>query len=289
MFPFNLPGPTFLEYFAVFAAVVLFAAWRITRSAEAGARPRLKFDDPYLIAYLRGGAAEALRVTTVALIDRGLLKVTGETLTVASADAVSRVARRIEKALLTHFRSGAAANSIFDSALENLADGEYKAILEQQRLLPDADQRAARKRRMLWAGGLLAGIAGVKLFVALSTGHANVLFLLIMAVIATGIAAFVTHPRLTAIGAATVRDLRTLFAALERRRDAIRAGGATTEAVMLAAVFGIAMLPPAFNYAKNLYKKSATSNSSCGSSCGSSSGSSCGGGGSGCGGCGGGD
>ena len=288
MFPFNLSGPKFLEFYAIFAAVVLFAAWRITRSAEAGTRPRLKFDDPYLIAYLRGGAAEALRVTTVALIDRGPLKVAGETLTAASADAVARAARRIEKAVLTHFRSGAAANSIFDSALENLADGEYKAILEQQRLLPDADQRSARNRRMLWAGGLLAGIAGVKLLVAFSTGHFNVVFLLMMAATAAGIAAFVTHPRLTAIGAATLQDLRTLFAALARRRDAIRAGGATAEAVMLAAVFGIAMLPPAFDYARNLYKKSA-SNQSSDSSCGSSSGSSCGGGGSGCGGCGGGD
>lgn len=63
MNPFYLPGPQFLLFYTVFAAIVLggLVFWR--RRAELSPAPaRIDLSDPYLIAYLRGGEKEVLRV-----------------------------------------------------------------------------------------------------------------------------------------------------------------------------------------------------------------------------------
>ena len=63
MNPFDLPGPEFLLFYTIFSAVVLggLVFWR--RRAELSAAPaRIDLSDPYLIAYLRGGKKEVLRV-----------------------------------------------------------------------------------------------------------------------------------------------------------------------------------------------------------------------------------
>src|SRR6185436_11482472 len=86
------------------------------------------------------------------------------------------------------------------------------------------------------------------------------------------------RPFRTARGDALLADLRTLFRRLKDRAGSLRAGGATADAALLAAVFGLSALPASgFAYAKRLYPRAATSS---GSSCSSTScGSSCGGGG----------
>ncbi len=73
MNPFDFYGPEFLVFYFVFSAVVIgtlvLLRWR--DRLPAAAKPTL--DDPYLVAFLRGGEVEALRVVTLSLIDRGLL------------------------------------------------------------------------------------------------------------------------------------------------------------------------------------------------------------------------
>lgn len=78
MNPFELSGPEFLLFYIIFSVVVIGVAvfWR-RRAELPAAPPKLDLSDPYLIAYLRGGDAEVLRVATVTLIDRGLLKADG--------------------------------------------------------------------------------------------------------------------------------------------------------------------------------------------------------------------
>src|SRR5215212_9798794 len=99
MYPFDLPGPQFLVFYGVFAAVILLVVLVLTRYTEDGAPPRVNLSDPYGIAYLRGGKNEALRIATVSLIDRGLLSVQGEMLVTAQDTAPALVQRTIEKAL----------------------------------------------------------------------------------------------------------------------------------------------------------------------------------------------
>ena len=73
MNPFELPGPQFLAFYAVLGAGVLFAVYLLKQRAEGGEPIRLPSTDPYLIAYLRGGATEAVRLGVTVLVDCQLL------------------------------------------------------------------------------------------------------------------------------------------------------------------------------------------------------------------------
>jgi uncharacterized protein (TIGR04222 family) len=286
--PLDLRGPDFLVFYAVVALIVLLLLWVARVSAEGGRTPQLETTDPYLIAYLRGGANEALRVATVALIDRGLLGM-DEAADAVVARAKPDAARRpIEQALLRHFEQPHLPKTIFGvSALEAACD-QYDARLTQLGLLPGPDQKSARRRLLSVALLVLLGLSVAKIVVALGRGRTNVGFLVVLTLVASVIAAIVVRPRLTARGARVLADLRRLFRRLRDRAETLRPGGATADAALLAAVFGLAALPSAgFAFARQLYPKAS---SSTGGSCGSSCGSGCGGGGDGggCGGCGGG-
>src|SRR5262245_43064172 len=86
-------------------SIVTVASFLRRRQAESGTPPKIDCSDPYLIAYLRGGKNEALRVATISLIDRGLLKVEETTLSAAHGAVDDLVRRPIEKALLRHFQT----------------------------------------------------------------------------------------------------------------------------------------------------------------------------------------
>jgi uncharacterized protein (TIGR04222 family) len=79
--PFDLRGPEFLLFYFILSAVVIVALVLIRRASESGTAPKLDLADPYLVAHLRGGENEVLRVALVSLIDRGLLKVNGTEIT----------------------------------------------------------------------------------------------------------------------------------------------------------------------------------------------------------------
>ena len=286
--PFNLPGPDFLVFYAITAAIVLALLYVVRSAAESGPAPRIDTSDPYLIAYLRGGKNEAARVATVTLIDRGILNAdeTDGTVKVRAGTAVVR--RPMEKEVVRLFARPQPAAEIFtDLGLETVCR-EYDAQLTELGLLPDPERVAARLRWFLLSLLVLLGLSVTKILVALSRGRGNVAFLIVLTVVAVVAAFKLTNPRLTTRGNALLADLRRLFARLRQRAPRLVRGGATADAALLAAVFGLAALPTAtFAYAQKLYPKSGSGTSSnCGSSCGSS----CGGGGcgGGCGGCGGG-
>src|SRR5262249_41860319 len=74
MHPFDLPGPQFLVFYVVFAAVVIAAFYFGRRRYESGPLPPTNPTDPLLFACLRGGPKEVVRVAMLGLLDRGLLK-----------------------------------------------------------------------------------------------------------------------------------------------------------------------------------------------------------------------
>ena len=80
MNPFDLPGPQFLAFYTALGVGVTLLLHLLRWAAESGKPLKVNFSDPYLIAYLRGGENEALRVATVSLIDRGLFKMQGSEL-----------------------------------------------------------------------------------------------------------------------------------------------------------------------------------------------------------------
>ena len=286
MNPLDLPGPSFLVFYALFALVVLSVLYVVRSSAETGAAPGLDASDPYLIAYLRGGPFEALRVATVTLIDRGLLGVDDKTAWVKRRVRVQNLKPPIERALTEFFSSDRAAKEIFDSAANvdlREACADYERRLTALDLLPGSERRAARTQQLTVALALLIGLAGAKVFVALSRGRSNVAILVILTVIACFTARRLARPFRTARGTAVLADLRRLFARLRTRGRSLQAKTGNADAALLAAVFGLGALPaPAFGYARKLYPRRASGDSgsgACGSSCGSGCGDGCGGGG----------
>ena len=253
-------------------------------AAEGGAPPALPLGDPYQIAWLRGGTPEAARIAVLALTDRGLLAVNGDNL-VNSAPAQSFVREPIERAILSRCaQPGTPATAVLDDPGVERACAPYQAQLERLQLMPDAVMRARRYRWFAIAAAMLLGIAAIKIDIAIGRGRYNVVFLIILSVIAVFASWLPVRRRRTSLGNRMVKDLRRLFGALRQRAASIRPGAMTSDTVLLAAVFGLSALPATgFADLHRVYKKSASSGGGCGSSCGSGCG---GGGGGGCGGCG---
>jgi uncharacterized protein (TIGR04222 family) len=287
--PLDLPGRDFLVVYTLVALVTLVLLYVVRAAGESGAPPRIDTGDPYLIAYLRGGKNEALRIATIALIDRGLLQADAATRTVVAHARFTKPAPRIERALMQHFEQAHLATTVFGNDQLAAACGDYERRLAGLGLLPDQARKAARRRLLMAALLVLVGFSAAKIVVALARGRSNVLFLIVLTIVASVVATAIATPRLTARGQNLLADLRRLFRRLRERAPRLAPGGTSADAALLAAVFGIAALPTAFASARALYPKAA-SRSSSGSACGSSCGSSCGGGGNGggCGGCGGG-
>jgi uncharacterized protein (TIGR04222 family) len=294
MNPFDLPGPQFLVFYTLFGCAVIAALYFAQGISESETVPKINYSDPYLLAYLRGAEKEAIRVATISLIDRGLLRVDDQRLSATNAAAVELVHRPIEKAILQRTRVTSDIASTIESASLKAACKEYKDKLQQLRLIPDQAISSKRLNRLLIALVLLLGVAFIKIVIATMRGRQNIWFLIMLSGVFAYIAIQKYDPFRTALGDAMLADLRSLFSPLKNRAGMITPGGASGEAALLMALFGINALPhTSFPIIKEFEGKKRLSSTTCGSSgCGSSSscssGSSCGGGGSGCGGCGGG-
>ena len=290
MNPFGLAGPGFLLFYAVFAAIVIVVfAWLEFARGETGP-PRLSelTADPYSIAYMRGGAAEAVSVAVMNLVDRGLLTVEGEQVRAAKNASTDFVRRPLDRAILEACATLYEPHLLHHVPAVAAACKSYEGVLTERSLLPD---RNKLRKALLVVIALLAGLAVLRIGQALARGQTNLVFLVLLSGVACLVAWRVSARRLTTAGREALASLRTLTQRLQRNATQLRAGGATNEAVLLAAVYGIHALPSAFDASKGLFRQRKKSDGSCSSSCGSScgSGSSCGGGGSsGCGGCGGG-
>ena len=293
MNPFDLPGPQFLLVYIVFSILVNISVVLLRQKFETFPTPRIDVSDPLLIAYLRGGHAEAMRVATVSLVDRGLLLCNGSYLTTASHARPEAVRRPIEKELLRKFAASGEASSMFGDAALKATLVEYERKLTELRLLPDGYIQRGRALIFSCALLVLGGGSFLKIVIALERGRTNVGFLIVLTLISLVVALAASFPRLTQTGKNLLADLKELYSDLKTRAPMIRPGGSTLEPLMLASVYGVGALAAGdgFTYTKSLFPKSQSStDSSCGSTGGSSCGSSCGGGGGcggGCGGCGG--
>lgn len=289
MNPFMLTGFSFLAFYLIVGILVAWGLRRWIRNSESSdAAPMQNLTDPYLIAYLRAGENEAMRVATVALLDRGLLVADGEKVKTKSNASVELVKRPIEKAILRKFLSAGEAHELFKDPGAVAACETYRAALRKDGLIADSATYGKRALPVLAAIGLLGAITWTKVSIAFSQGRHNVGFLIVLTIIFAIVMIVIWKKRLTGRGDAMVSDLKDLFSRLKGRAKTMRAGGQTNEAAMLAAVFGLSALPAAnFPFMEKLYPARSSDGSGCGSSSSScSSGSSCSGGcgGGGCGG-----
>ncbi|WP_395021716.1 TIGR04222 domain-containing membrane protein [Dongia sp.] len=308
MNPFALHGGDFLLFYALVGLAGLAVQYAWTRLQESlGEMPQLPMTDPYQIAYLRGGQAEALRLVAFSLLDRGLLNGGARTLT-AELGAEKQVRRPIEKAVLRVFRSPGYPREMQTDADAIDACRRYRDTLEDYGLVAGPATFARRLPALLVAAIAVVFVGLLKLFIALSEGRHNIGFLILMMIGFSYVAIVIFRRHRTKRGDDMMADLRMMFARLRDRSGNLGQGGATNEAALLAAVFGLSELSPArFPALRSLKPEKVKNSSNCSSGCSScssyyssssscsssssssscSSGSSCGGGGGCGGGCGG--
>lgn len=300
MNPFDLPGPQFLALYAMLGIVVVGALYYFKQQAEAGEPGRLPVSDPYLIAYLRGGAVEAVRLGVAVLVDRQLLAIgQGDAVVLREGVTPAHGSNDLERAILEKCTTEEHPRDLaVNHRLTEVARRSYEPMLRQMNLLAGPEVLARRTLNVGIAVVVLVAVAAIKVVVGLSRNR-PVSFLVISAIVFVVLTLVVTRGRRTVRGDRLLGDLTSLFEALRERARELRPYTSTSELALLMAVFGLNAVPVvAFPFVRAFRPEqpASSTSSSCGasgSSCGSSSSSSCGGGGSscggggGCGGCGG--
>lgn len=298
MNPFELPGPSFLAVYGIFAAALLGLLALLRSRAE---RPRdggLNLANAYEIAYLRGGAEEALGAAVASLLDRRLLWSEGLRLR-AAPGALETTSDPVERAILSRTSDSEKASRLLaDPGLKQVARAAHHGGLVDEGLLPSAQQLSARLRASAVVLVLLGGSAIYKVALALQRGRHNVGFLILLALLACGLTLRSLLGRRTRAGDQRLAALRTLYAGLKGRawNGALLPGSAAAEVAMLVAVFGPEVLPSdEFAATRRLLGAHPSARhrgddrgASAAAGCGGGGGGGCGGGGGGCGGGGGG-
>jgi uncharacterized protein (TIGR04222 family) len=292
MNPFDLPGPQFLGFYAMLGAVVLWLLYSAKQRAEGGQPVRLPSNDPYLIAYLRGGAVETVRLGVAVLVDRQLLAIgSGDTVARREGVTANHGSNAVERAILEECAKAEHPRDLASShRLLHIARQSYEPPLLQMRLLAGPDTRLRRTFEAGLAMIVLVVIAGIKVAIGVARNR-PVSFLVLLTIGFVALTFVITRGRRTVLGDRVLSDLGTLFDALRERADELHPYTSTSELALLMAVFGFNAVPVmAFPFRRAFRPAEATTSSSCGSSSSGSScgggGSSCGGGGGGCGGCG---
>jgi uncharacterized protein (TIGR04222 family) len=286
MNPFDLPGPQFLALYAVLGIVSVGAVYYLKQHAESGEPVRLPSSDPYLITYLRGGAEDAVRLGVAVLVDRQLLAIgTGDTVSVREGVRPTHGSNDLERAILEECEHDKYPRDLVANLRSQaIARRSYEPLLHHMRLLAGPETQQRRLREAGVAIIVLLVVAGIKVAIGISRNR-PVSFLVISALVFSGLALVPTRGRRTVLGDRVLGDLSTLFDALRGRASELRPYTATNELALLIAVFGLGAVPVAAFPFRRAFRPAEVANA-CGSSysCGSSSGSSCGGGGSSCGG-----
>jgi uncharacterized protein (TIGR04222 family) len=293
---FDLRGPEFLAVYLLACVVGLIVLHVLSRRAppQSARLPsddaRRQLRDPYLLAFLRGGVAQTLQTVAFSLSERRLLSVEKNgLLATGERGAIRAVVHPLEMAVLAECESPRGIGKLLhDKCLKRMVE-DYGAPLKESGLIADEAEYARRLPAFLAIAGALLAIAVIKIRVALAGGHSNIAFLVLLAALALIMAVVIFRRRRTSAGDRALADQRTLFAQLKGQAKRLAAGGATSEAVLIAAAFGLAALPgAAYPFADTVHRQ-AQSSAGGGAAGGGSGGDGGGsGGGGGCGGCGGG-
>jgi uncharacterized protein (TIGR04222 family) len=201
------------------------------------------------------------------------------------------VRRPLEKAVAAFFAKPRQVKDMFSDFGTVGAAKDYQQALVSEGLLAGPKVYIARMPSALLALFMLLGVSITKIISAVSRGHYNLLFLVILTLVFAVWTVAIWKKNRTGAGDQVLREAQRRFLSLKGRAKSMRPGGTTSDASFLAAVYGLSVLPVVyFPYIKTIFPKAASSSGGdaggCGGGgCGSSG---CGGGGcgGGCGGCG---
>lgn len=294
----NLYGPIFLVLYAIVSilAITLCAIWSRRCDPLPGFGPALPkptaSSDPYEFAWLRDGNTGMLSTALYALRKASLITITNDDIrrTPIAAEIHHPAERAVYGALATPRKR---AELISDSALLGQFDhisATYRAKFEQAGLVTNASERARAITATLTAVGIILGLGGFKLFAALSHGRHNVVFLILLGIVATIVAIVACRPKhLNARGRAYLKSLKEKFSSFAPTPSLL---GPADVMPLYVGLLGTGILVgTGYDDVNKVFRYTSSGSSSCsGGSCGGgcSSGSSCSGGGGCGGGCGGG-
>ena len=288
--PLDLHGPAFLAYYTIVGAAIVGALVLLQRRRESLAAPsNAPLSDPYLVAYLRGGETEAVKLAVVTLVDRGLLEADDTWLTAKSGAAEQDVEAPLPRALLAYFTGGPGRvqGAMDDPGVRVTLEPLERTLLERG-LIPTPEQHLARGGRLLAGAVLLWTVTGAQ--ISHRPENATIGLLLVLTIAFTAGAAYLSFRRRTAAGDRLLADVRELMEGPRSMYLTMSGSGSVPTLVM--AAFGLSLLPSgpwAFLDRHLPGSRKTESGGSCAGYCGGSSGcgSACGGGcGGGCGGCG---
>jgi uncharacterized protein (TIGR04222 family) len=302
----DLPGPKFLDVFGALAIMVFagtfLAIYLADRTDRRRPPPVPQTPDAMEIAFLKGGVNQVIRTIVYDLVQRGYA-------TLAPDDRIGYTAKKpapgelnaLEARVLESIQATPKAHELFAN---RTARAELLAALKPVRARLAAEElvkpdRVKRARTFAQAIGvsLLVGFAGLKIYVAETTGHPNVWYLVFLcgaAVAGLFVLAYVmTRHHASRRGRAWLDAMALAWR--PRLDEALREVGAPGPvkafegaSLFLIGLYGFSVLKgtPEAAFANHFKRASGDGGGSCGSSCGGSCGSGDGGGG--CGGCGGG-
>lgn len=253
--PFELNGPEFLLFYLLFGLLVVFwLNYAINQFDSSYPAPTALFaSDPYRIAWLRAGASEALEIATLSLVDRGVLKEDNGKLQLERRFSATPMRRPIEQFIVNHFARQTRPQPplhVFWSPPELL---EIKHSLQQHGLMRSPALLAKRIPLAVLAWALLLGASGLRLTLSAQHGHGNIAFLIILTLL-FAVYSLLLMLKQTRRSKTYLKELESQFQRLKQRADSIPAGGDSNEMALLAALFGVSMLPLAtFPWRERLY------------------------------------
>src|SRR5579862_824367 len=100
MWLLTLRGPEFLLVYIAVAAWAYGGAYWISLKMESEPRDRTPVRDPYVIAYLRGGLGELIRVVVLSLTLRGLVNFEERGIQTTDPEEIERARVPVEKVML---------------------------------------------------------------------------------------------------------------------------------------------------------------------------------------------
>lgn len=220
----DMYGPTFLWVYGGVTLIALTLCWGYVRWRSAGAGgpppPLPKDPNPLELAYLRGGATEAIRLITFDLTRRGLIEFdpassSSELKAVELEDRQADVSD-IEAIVLRAFRARRRVetplrNEGVVAAVDRHFD-DVKRRFEREGLLADAGAAFSAYTARVVGTLIIVGLGGYKLIVALLKGRTNVGFLILIGVAGVMALYFLCRPRrLTSKARAYLERLQAAF------------------------------------------------------------------------------
>jgi uncharacterized protein (TIGR04222 family) len=240
----DLTEPEFLAFYMALSTAVLlgFEAWWLVYANKHGAPDELPAD-PYLIAYLRGGRPEAVRVALLALFQERAVAVDGTILAGVERDPRFRRVP-IESELLASLGRPRPFRGLIDNG-----DGGGACAAFQARLEADGYVRAERAmakgravhKALVWA---LIAVAAVRLAVDLSDGRpSNVELLVGLAMVVYTVGARRHLSLMTSRGRRALAAVRGSLGGAHDRVVSLGRGALADELLVVAGAFGLGVLP----------------------------------------------